>query len=61
LTHQREKSGVWRELAQLRESHAECMRVGSPFPASMPHTLRTPHTNLKTHTQLAKPLNSSAK
>jgi len=31
------------------------------FSISMPHILRTLHTNLKTPTQWAKPLNSSAK
>lgn len=31
------------------------------FSESMPHILRTLHTNQKTHTQWAKPLNSPAK
>jgi len=31
------------------------------FSERMPHILRTLHTNLKAHTQLAKPLNSPAK
>ena len=31
------------------------------FFESMPHNLRTLHTNQKTHTQWAKPLNSPAK
>ena len=31
------------------------------FSESMPHTLKTLHTNQKTHTQWAKPLNPPAK
>ncbi len=31
------------------------------FSESMPHILRTLHTNTKKHTQWAKPLNSPAK
>jgi len=56
-------------LKEVSYAHQSCIYITvfldciHTFPASVPNTLRTLHTNLKTHThtQWAKPLNSSAK